>query len=328
VSGLINIQTVGGSIGADDLGATLTHEHIFVLDLALLASFETDFEEERAVATAVRRLTELKAAGIDTIVDPTVLGIGRNIPLIQRVAEQVELNIVVATGVFTTTELPPYFQYRHLLRPPELGDVLVELFVRDIHEGIKGTGGVRAGVLKCAIDEHGLTPDVERVLRATALAHRETGAPIMTHTDAASRGGLTQQRIFAEEGVDLSRVIIGHCGDTDDLEYLEELLRNGSYLGLDRFGADRFLTVEQRIAVVLELCERGWADRLLLSQDADAFNDWFDPEWVKQTHPRWRYELIPLEVLPALRERGMPEETIRTMMVESPRRVLAHGGGY
>jgi phosphotriesterase-related protein len=72
-------------------------------------------------------------------------------------------------------------------------------------------------------------------------------------------------------------VIIGHCGDTDDLDYLEELLRNGSLLGLDRFGADRYMPVDDRIAMVLELCERGWADRLTLSQDADTFNVLFAP---------------------------------------------------
>jgi predicted metal-dependent phosphotriesterase family hydrolase len=154
----------------------------------------------------------------------------------ERVAEQVDLNIVLATGVFTTNELPQYFHYRHMLRPPEQGDVLVELFVRDIREGIKGTDGAKAAILKCAIDTPGLTADVERVLRATAMAHRETGVPITTHTDAASRGGL--------------------------------------------------MPVDDRVAMVLELCERGWADRLTLSQDADTFNVLFAPEWAKQTHPR------------------------------------------
>jgi phosphotriesterase-related protein len=322
------VETVRGPIPGDRLGPTLMHEHVLVIDIALEASFHTDYDEEQAVTTAVRRLTELKAAGIDTIVDPTVLGIGRDVALIGRIAEQVELNVVVATGVFVTTELPQYFHYRHMTRPPEQGDVLVELFVRDIREGIKNTGGVKAGVLKCAIDAPGLTPDVERVLRATALAHRETGVPITTHTEAASRGGLLQQEVLASEGVDLGRVIIGHCGDTDDLDYLEELLRNGSVLGLDRFGADRYLPVDRRIDVVMELCERGWADRLLMSQDADSFNVLFAPDWARQTHPRWRYELIPLEVVPELRARGMPEETIRQMMVDTPRRLLEHTGGY
>jgi phosphotriesterase-related protein len=151
------IETARGPIASDRLGPTLMHEHVFVIDLALEASFDTDFDEEPAVITAVRRLTELKVAGIDTIVDPTILGIGRNPPLVQRVAEQVDLNIVLATGVFTTNELPQYFHYRHMLRPPEQGDVLVELFVRDIRVGIERTDGAKAAILKCAIDAPGLT---------------------------------------------------------------------------------------------------------------------------------------------------------------------------
>src|SRR5205807_2920715 len=131
-----------------------------------------------------------------------------------------------------------------------------EMFVRDIEQGIADTG-VKAGILKCATDEDGLTPGVERILRAVAQAHRRTGVPISTHTHVATRRGLDQQRIFREEGVDLSRVIIGHSGDSTDLEYLEELLAAGSYLGLDRFGIDTITPFEQRIDTVVRLCERG-----------------------------------------------------------------------
>ena len=204
--------------------------------------------------------------------------------------------------------------------------------MRDIREGIKGTGGVKAGILKCATDKPGVTPDVERVLRATAAAHRETGVPIMTHTDAASRGGLEQQAIFADEGVDLSRVLIGHCGDTDDLEYLEELLRNGSYLGLDRFGADRFLTPSYIEETIRSRALGSFEDLLIATAQSPAMlfylDNWLDPEWVQQTHPRWRYELVPEEDLPELRSRGLPEATVTTMMVENARRLLQHAGGY
>src|SRR4029077_11396122 len=99
--------------------------------------------------------------------------------------------------------------------------------------------GVKAAILKCATDRPGLEPGVVRVLRAVAQVHRRTGAPISTHTNVTVRGGLGQQKIFAEEGVDLSRVIIGHCGDTDDLEYLHKIMEAGSYMGMDRFGAEK-----------------------------------------------------------------------------------------
>ena len=130
-----------------------------------------------------------------------------------------------------------YFSLRGpgtLLDGPE---IMTDMFVGDITEGIAGTG-IKAAILKCATDEPGVTPGVERVLRAVAQAHRQTGVPISTHTHAATRRGLEQQRIFAEEGVDLSRVVIGHCGDTTDIGYLEELIGNGSYIGMDRFGLD------------------------------------------------------------------------------------------
>src|SRR4029077_19124371 len=118
----------------------------------------------------------------------------------------------------------------------ELGgaEMMVDMFVKDIEEGIADTGG-KAAILKCATDRPGVTPGVERVLRAVAQAHLRTGVPISTHTHAATERGLEQQRICAEEGVDLSRVVIGHSGDTTDLDYLEELIGNGSYIGMDRF---------------------------------------------------------------------------------------------
>src|SRR5947207_7779696 len=114
---------------------------------------------------------------------------------------------------------------------------MVEMFVGRIERGITDTA-VKAAILTCATDEPGVTPGVERVLRAVAQAHRRTGVPISTHTHAGTRRGLEQQRIFAEEGVDLSRVVIGHCGDTTDLDYLQELIGNGSYIGMDTFVLD------------------------------------------------------------------------------------------
>jgi hypothetical protein len=183
---------------------------------------------------------------------------------------------------------------------------MVDMFVRDIEEGIAGTG-VRAAMLKCATDEPGVTPGVERVLRAVAQAHRQTGVPISTHTHAQfTRRGLEQQRIFEEEGVDLSRVVIGHSGDTTDIEYLEELIARGSYLGMDRFGIDTLLPFEDRVRPWPQLCERGHADKMVLSHDAACFNDWI-PERAAPAFPNWHYLHIHNDVIPALRARGVTD---------------------
>src|ERR1700758_4708190 len=234
------LNTAQGPINTADLGVTLMHEHVFIMTTEIAQNYpEAWGDEAKRVADAAARLTELKSRGVDTIVDLTVVGLGRYIPRIARVAAQTALNIVVATGLYTYNDVPFYFHYLGPGTPLDGPEIMTEMFVRDIEQGIADTG-IKAAILKCATDEPGVTPGVERVLRAVAQAHRQTGVPISTHTHAATRRGLEQQRIFAEEGVDLSRVVIGHSGDTTDIGYLEELIGNGSYIGMDRFGADTF----------------------------------------------------------------------------------------
>ncbi|MBE1550996.1 phosphotriesterase-related protein [Mycobacterium sp. OAS707] len=322
-----NLNTARGAIDTADLGATLMHEHVFILSPDITANYpEVWGDEAQREADAITRLNELKARGVDTIVDLTVIGMGRYIPRVARVAAATEINIVVATGVYTYNDVPMFF---HFTGPGgALGDSepMVDMFVRDIEHGIADTG-VKAGILKCATDEPGVTPGVERVLRAVAKAHRLTGVPISTHTHAATRRGLEQQRIFAEEGVDLSRVVIGHSGDTTDLDYLEELIGNGSYIGMDRFGVDVFLPFEDRVNTVAQMCERGHADKMVLSHDAACFMDWV-PEELLPALPNWHYLHIHNDVIPALKERGVTDEQLTTMLVDNPRRIFETQGGY
>jgi phosphotriesterase-related protein len=320
------VDTVRGPVATSELGVVLMHEHVFVLSPEILVNYPQGWGDEAArEASAVDKLNALKAIGVDTIVDPTVIGLGRYIPRIQRVAARTGLQIVVATGVYTYNDVPMYF---HFTGPGTgLGgpETMTELFVRDITEGIADTG-VKAAILKCATDEPGLTPGVERVLRAVAQAHRQTGVPITTHTHAATRRGLEQQRIFAEEGVDLSRVIIGHSGDTTDLGYLEELIAAGSYLGMDRFGLHNILSFDDRVDTVARLCERGHADKMVLSHDASCYIDWLPEAALPVALPDWHFLHIHHDVLPALRQRGVTEEQITTMLVDNPRAIFARSG--
>jgi phosphotriesterase-related protein len=320
------VNTVLGPIDGSALGSTLMHEHIFVLSPEIEKTAE-EWDEEAERASAVAKLRELKQRGIDTSVDLTVIGLGRYIPRIEAVAALVpEINIVVATGVYTYNEVPMFFHFQGpgtVLGGPE---PMVELFVREIQEGVAETG-VRAGILKCATDSPGVTPGVERVLRAVAQAHRRTGVPITTHTPRPPEPwGLHQQRVFKEEGVDLSRVVIGHSGGTLNTDYHLELIENGSYVGFDHFGMSGF-TLEDRVDAVVRLCERGYAERIVLSHDAMCFVDWF-PRSMKAALKDWRWTYIADEVLPVMRERGVSEDAIRRMMVENPRHILEGGAPY
>ena len=325
---MATIQAVKGPIDTAQLGRTLMHEHVFVLSTEIEQNYPGPWgDEEQRVADAVDRLNELKAAGIDTIVDLTVVGLGRYIPRIQRVAAATGLNIVVATGLYTYNDVPHFFHFRGpntLMGGPE---TMVDMFVKDITEGIAGTG-VKAAILKCATDEPGLTPGVERVLRAVAKAHRATGVPISTHTHVQTRRGLDQQRIFSDEGVDLGRVVIGHTGDSTDIAYIEEIISNGSFVGMDRFGIDVLLPFEDRVKTVATLCERGHADKMVLSHDAACVNDWLDEASLKTMTPRWNFLHISHDVLPALKERGVTDAQINQMLVENPRKVFEQQGAY
>jgi len=218
--------------------------------------------------------------------------------------------------------------------PPAVRDLsedgMVEHMIKDLtdgYDGFEGTG-VKAGIIKCAADEAGIDPHVEKILRAAARAHRATGVPISTHTHAASQVGLKQQDIFEQEGVDLSRVVIGHSGDSDDIEYLRRLMDRGSYIGMDRFGLDMLLPTDKRVATIARLCQMGHAEKMVLSHDAACYFDWFDAALLQQTVPNWHYNFIPDHVIPALRQAGVSEEQIRIMTVDNPRRIFERQGAY
>ena len=324
---MTSVETAKGSVVSTNLGRVLMHEHVFVISTEIQNNYPDEWgDEETRISDAADRLNELKAAGIDTILDPTAIGLGRYIPRIQLVAARTDINIVCATGLYTFNELPHYYQRRS---PVNGVDPMATHFVQDITNGFADTG-IKAGVIKCATDKLGLTPDVERTLRACAQAHRETGCPITTHTNAETKRGLDQQQIFAEEGVDLSRVVIGHCGDTNNIDYLQALLDQGSILGMDRFGIDGYLNTQQRVEVVAELCKRGHASQLVLSHDASCYIDWIEGEVPLAPLPNWHYLHISQDVVPALLQMGVTDSQIDEMLIGTPHRFLdsVNKGGY
>jgi phosphotriesterase-related protein len=324
------VPTVTGDVEVDDLGVVLMHEHIFILTEVLQSGWPGfgGFDEEREIEAAREKLTNLKKAGVDTILDMTVPGIGRNAERIARAVGGTGLNVLLTTGFYTYTELPFPFHYRGPGKMLDDADATLDaMFERDVTEGI-GDTGIRAAVLKVATDMPGMTEDVERLTRSIARVHTKTGNVICTHTHAQTKRGLDQQRIFKEYGVDMNRVMIGHSNETTDLDYLEELIENGSYLGWDRCGISVTVGLDDQLDTLAELCKRGYAERLMLSHDKAVFMDWFTNEEIHAVLPDWEYTYIHTGVIPGLRDRGVADDDIEQILMRNPRDFFAQQGTY
>jgi phosphotriesterase-related protein len=310
------VETVRGPVDTGELGPALMHEHIFIASTDAIQNWGSAFgepywDEQLRVADAVAKLTAVREAGIRTLVDPTVPGIGRYIPRIQRVNAEVDLNIIVAAGVYAFMELPQFLANRSI-------EQIAELFVRELTVGINDTG-VRAGFLKCAVEHHGVIGDVPRILDAIAVAATETGAPVMVHTNASARTGVLALEQLIERGVDPERIVIAHAGDSNDLGYLRAIADTGASLGLDRFGIEHFNPTADRLRTLLALLEAGYGESIHLGHDAACFYDFMhaNPPFADE---RPDYLLLWREVLPALREAGVGEAQIEQLTTANPRR--------
>ena len=314
------VETVQGAVDAEKLGLVLVHEHLRFRDEAVAVEWPGRYDEQLELDAALVAVNAAKDRGVRTIVDPTAMFGGRDVRFMKRVAEETDVRIVACTGIYSYDYLPHYFENRDV-------DVMADHFVEDIERGIQGTD-IKAAFLKCAADAAGVTEHVEKIHRAVARASVQTGAPIMAHSMPAVGTGPRQVEIFQEEGVDLARVQIAHCGDSDDLDYIEGLIAKGVYVGLDRYGLEMYMPIDRRNATAAELLRRGHAERLMISQDFCASIDWFPPEAAETFEAsgsirNWSMTLVFDSVCPTLREMGVMDDAVfNTIFVDNPRRWL------
>lgn len=320
---MATVETVSGRIDAQELGLTLIHEHFFSSDEAVSVQWPHVRDHDREFELALESAEAVKSHGVRTVVEPTAMLLGRDVRTSRRLAQATGLQIVACTGIYTYDHLPQF-----LLNRTE--DFIADLFVHDIEQGIQGTE-IRAAFIKCAADEPGVNERIEKVHRAAARASVRTGRPIMCHSRPASNTGPRQVEILLEEGVAPEKIHVAHTGDTDDLDYIQRLLDQGVWIGMDRYGIDLFLPTDRRNATVLELLGRGYAEQIFLSQDFDVpianGLDWYPPEVVEQLQAAgaatdWSMTFLFESVIPTLKEGGMTDQQLDTMMVENPRRWL------
>ena len=313
----MTIQTVLGPMDSSRLGPTLIHEHVTCADWSLRMGLGSRFFEEDEVARMGKDFFSRarEEAGITTVVDGTPINLGRDPLLMRRVSQESGVAIIASTGF--------YYQ-----EDPWMGDrpfeEVEEWLIQECREGM-GDTGIRPGIVKAGVARAGITPTLKKVLTVNARTAAACDIPLFCHHTVASRNGGEILDLMEGCGLDPSRVILGHSGDTEDLDYLEEMLRRGCWLGMDRFAfCDIMLGLEERVKTILQLCDRGWAGKLLLSHDFSAYLGFWG-SWEEEKARDCRHQEVDLtfihrRVLPLLEAGGMSREALNEMLTGNPRR--------
>ncbi len=297
-----SVMTVLGPVAADTLGITLPHEHLALNAARLDADLILD---DRALVIAEVAL--FKNAGGGSIVEVSSMGLGRDPAALQRVSRESGLNVIMGCGWYHERRYEPRL-YRQTTN-----EIAAEI-VRDIEMGVDGTA-VRAGIIGevgCASDF--VSPAEERVLRAAARAQRQTGLSIITHGDFSAIG-LAQLDIFAEEGVDLRRVIVSHCDSYPEPSYHEAIARRGAYVEFDLVRGYSEWETQRHINWITALIAQGFLDQILISHDVCKSRH-------LHAYGGFGYDHILRDFVPRLRTAGLSEEQLERLLIVNPRAAL------
>jgi phosphotriesterase-related protein len=319
------VHTARGPVPATELGHTLAHEHLFVLSTEFQQNYPTLWDRSEGVRRAAEELDDAYQLGVRTLVDLTVVGQGRDIELVKKVAAQTKVNIVVSTGIYGPDGLPPFLKYRGPGCVVECDDPATELLVGDVRDGIAGSG-IRASLVKFASESSELDGAARRMAAVVADVHRETGVTVVVHSNPFQPNGIQLVELLTQRGVPPWRVVIGHAGDSGDPTYLRALAGTGCFIGFDRFGMNSLAPDAQRVAAIADLVERGHTRQLLLSQDYASHIDYVTIEQKARLDPVWSYTHLHSWVLAELRRAGVGDEAIETFLVDNPRRMLTGAG--
>jgi len=338
------VQTVLGTVPPESLGLTSSHEHLLI-DFALMFTPPSEasekfkayqpvtmenlgwvrylpfrnfdnlqlLDEEVAISEALL----FKRAGGETIVDATTIGIGRDPLALARIARATGLNVVMGAGYYVDASLPPGMDDKS-------EEEITREIVSEITTGV-GDTGVKAGIIGEIGCTWPLTQNERKVLRAAANAQGDTSATILVHPGRHKTAPFEILEILAEAGADVRRVVMAHMERTIvDLSSLIELAESGCCLEYDLFGWESsyyplgepdMAHDGQRLDYIKRLVEAGHAERIVVGQDIFAKS-----RLVK--YGGYGYAHLVENIMPRMREKGIPEDAIEAIMVGNPARNL------
>jgi len=305
------IRTVCGDIPPAALGITYTHEHLITHPPASVTDPDLRMD---SVAAAIREVGYFHQAGGRALVEMTPRDYGRDPLALREIALATGVHVIGATGWHKHKFCHPWVEARSI-------EALADEMVQDLTAGMADTG-VRAGLIKAASSLNVITPAEEKVFRAAARAHRATGALISTHTEMGTLA-LEQIALLKAEGVPPERVLIGHLDHKPELEYLRAVAQTGANLGFDQIGKEKYLPDSQRIELILALVAEGYGSQLVLAGDLARQSYW--PAYGPGRGPGLTYLLW--RFVPWLHERGVSRAQVKTLLVETPARLLQIDSG-
>jgi len=352
----LKVDTVLGPISPDSLGITLPHEHVFID----LSSFRLIKPEEGSlkflvdapvrmenlgvlrknplvsrdnlklddVHVAEKELLDFAKCNGKSVVDMSVIGMGRNPLGLREVSKETGVNILASTGWYRVESHPSYVKDKSI-------EDLKEIMVKELKEGI-GDTGVRAGVIKCACTQPApFHPQEKKVLQAAAQAQSETHAGLTVHPTLTAVPNMPLPTVaeayldvYEKEGGDPKKFYLSHSGNTlFDRDYHKRLLERGITLvfefgsvayggiGILYYGGIKVPSELDKIRAVVELCRIGYDKQIMLSHDVCM-------KIMLKKYGGYGYSHVLESVVPILEIEGVTKKQIRNMLVENPKRIL------
>ncbi len=304
----MKIRTILGDISPSELGVTTCHEHLIWSVPVPYADEDPDLGFD-SIPAAVAELRYFKTAGGSALVEMTTAEIGRCPVEMRQIAEASGLHVIAATGHHKE-------KFSAVALAGKSVDEIADGIITDITSGMNGTD-IKAGVIKAASSQNTATESERQVIQAVGLAHKATGAPVSTHTEAGTFA-IEQAKLLNEAGVPFERLLIGHLDRGLPRETYLALARLGAFLGFDQIGKNKYWPDAERVLLIKDLIAAGHVNQILLSGDTARKSAWHvhNPRTDGLAH-------LLLNFVPAMREAGVNENHIQSMLVGNPARFLA-----
>ncbi|MFW5787082.1 MAG: phosphotriesterase family protein [Halanaerobiales bacterium] len=295
------VTVLDEEISFNNLGITLPHEHL-TIDLSAL---KNDEDAKLSRERVEKSLKKAKKYGVETLIDLTNIGMGRDILTIKKIRDKLNINIMASTGFYKEPFLPEWTVKKSV-------DELAQIMIDDIEKGIDDTD-LKASVIGEIGSGREFTDLEKKIFKAAAAAQKQTNCPLITHL-TLGKLGLEQIDFLLKQGVDLSQVVLSHVSLSDDLDYILELAKSGVFLGLDTIGKLQYQSNEFRLKLIDSLMEAGYSGQILLSMDITR-NSQID---------QYGYQYLFEKFIPQLKSIGLNQTNINKLLIDNPKKLFCN----